>query len=772
MIEEKKWDKSFEEEIINSWQEKNLYKFNKNTIKKIYSIDTPPPYINTPIHIGHAYTYTQMDIIARYNRMKGYEVLFPLGLDCNGLPIELQTEKIFNIKIHDVSRQEFVKKCKEMIDDAGEISTNGLKRMGIGFNSFVENNEIGSKYRTDSDEYRSFTQKTFKILWDNGLVYEDDKVTNYCPICQTTIANSEIEYKTGKTFLNDLIFVVKETKEKMIISTTRPELLCSCQAIIFNPKDDRYKHLKNKTAIIPIFNREVKIIPHPSADIKFGSGLVMICSFGDTTDIRLFIELNLTPIFSIDKYGKMNENAGKYNGLRVKVARRQIIADLKEKELLKDQKEIDHRYPICERSKNPIEFIAMKEFYVKQLSNVKDIEKLSNEMEFYSPESKQLLLDWLKAINIDWPVSRRRYYATEIPIWYCNKCNYIYVNNTNKYLKPWIDPCPLKKCPECSNTVWKGETRIFDTWFDSSISNLFISKYFDNKEFFNKVYPNTLRPQGKEIVRTWLYYTMLRNFQLTKKPAFQKVWIHKHVVDEKGYKMSKSKGNGIDPRDLIKEYGSENVRIWTVLEGDITKGDIRCSYERIKGSSKFNSKIWNIARFISGFSKKNKPTKLELSDEWILNELNSLIIKIDENFSKFDFNSAAKLIREFVWNTYASNYIEMVKKRAYQENDSALYTIYESFKKILLILAPIIPVITEKLYSELFENKNSIHLQSFPISGETKLSKLTLKLMEFNSNIWSIKQKKGNSLKESINIKIPEELIGFKKDLINMHNIF
>lgn len=771
MIEEKSWDKGFEEEIIESWQKKGTYKFDRDSDKKVFSIDTPPPYINVPIHMGHAHTYCQMDIIARHKRMKGFEVLFPLGLDRNGLPIELQAEKKYGISIHNTERKEFIKKCQEMLEECGEISTYSFKRLGISFNSFEESKDIGSKYKTDSDSYRALTQKTFKKIWDMGLVYEDDKPTNYCPVCQTTIANSEIEYKEGKTLLNDIAFREKKSGKELIISTTRPELLSSCQALMFNPSDKRYLDLAGKKAVIPIFERDVEIIADNSVDIDFGSGLMMVCSFGDTADIRKFIELKLEPIYSIDKFGKMTKMAGKYAGLKVKEARAKILDDLKGINALKSQKEIEHKYPICDRSKTPVEFIALKEYYVKQLDFVDEIKKMADKMEFFSKESKQLLLDWFGAIGIDWPVSRTRYYMTEIPIWSCKKCDYKYVNDTGKYVRPWIEPCPLKKCPKCDSNEWVGEERVFDTWFDSSISNMFILGYMDDDSFFKKNYPCSLRPQGKDIVRTWLYYTMLRNYQLEKKPAFRHAWIHMHVVDDKGYKMSKSKGNGIDPMDLVKEFGSENVRIWSVLEGDITKGDIRCSFEKIRGASKFNSKLWNIARFISGFEKKNKPSKINASDEWIMHELSKAIKDCDKYFDEYDFNSAIKIIRDFMWNTYASNYLEMVKKRAYEGDESALWCLYESFEKLLLLLAPIIPIITEKLYSKLYDKNNSIHLQSFPKAGNDELSKLTDKIIEFNSNIWAQKKADNKSLKDSIKIAIPKELEIFKIDLINMHNI-
>ncbi|MDD4354055.1 MAG: valine--tRNA ligase [Candidatus Nanoarchaeia archaeon] len=772
MINETRWDKSMEEPIINEWVKKKLYSFEDNSKKPVYSIDTPPPYINTPIHIGHGYTFICMDMMARYKRMKGFNVLFPLGLDCNGLPIEIQTEKQFNVSIRTTPREEFVKKCREMLDETSDISTNGFKGLGIGFNDYeFDYSKIGSKYRTDDPEYRALTQKTFKDAWDKGLIYEDNKPTNYCPVCRTTIADSEIDYKEEKSALNDIKFKVKETEKDIIISTTRPELLNSCQIILFNPNDDRYKNLQGKHAILPIYDREVLIKAHPAADKDFGSGLVMICSFGDTTDIRLFIELGLEPIYSINEEGKMMKVSGPYEGMNVKDARKKIIEDLKEKGFLVDQKIIDHRTPVCERSKNPIEFIAMKEFYLKQMDWVSKVRKAADEIEFYAPESKQLLLDWLNSISIDWPISRRRYYSTEIPIWYCKKCKYTYVNDTGKYLRPWIDSCPLKKCPKCNSNEWEGEKRILDTWFDSSISELFILGYDSNPKFFKNNYPCTMRPQGKEIVRTWLYYTILRGLQLTETTCFKQAWIHKHVVDEQGYKMSKSKGNGIDPRELISKFGCESIRFWTAMEGDITKGDIRCSFTRVEGAGKFISKLWNIARFISGFESVSKePKELNKTDEWIMNELNKVLKDCDNHYNNYDFNGVAKIIRNFVWETYASSYLEMVKRRAYDKDSSALYTLYKSFKIILLTLAPIIPVITEKLFKEMYSSE-SIHLQKFPESGETKLSELTSKIIEFNSLVWAKKKEGNKSLKDSIKIEIPKELILFKEDLTNMHNI-
>ena len=376
-IQDKKWKKEFEDEIIKKWVLEEKYKF-KDTGKEIYSIDTPPPYINTPVHIGHAATYTMMDMFARYKRMKGFNVLFPLGMDKNGLPIEVATEKKFNIKFTETPREEFIQKCKQLLDEASAESIDSFQKLGHSYNSWETGTRLGQIYETDSDDYRALTQETFIDLWNKGLIYEDNRINNFCTGCQTTIADSEIEYKDVSSNFNDIKFKVKETKEEVIIGTTRPELICTCGMVIFNPHDERYQHLDGKTAITPLYNKEVPIKAHPLAQMDKGTGLAMMCSAGDLSDIQFFREMNLTPVIAINIDGTMNEHAGFLKGLPVKGARSQIIQDLKDKDLLVKQEQISHRTPICERSKHEIEFIAMKEFYLKQLRFKDDMKKISD----------------------------------------------------------------------------------------------------------------------------------------------------------------------------------------------------------------------------------------------------------------------------------------------------------------------------------------------------------------------------------------------------------
>jgi len=777
-IKDKSWEKGFEKPIADAWREKKLFKFNVSSKKKVFSIDTPPPYVNTPIHIGQATTYVLMDFFARYRRMKGFEVLFPLGLDRNGLPIEMAAEKRFGVKFCDLEREEFLEKCRQVLEESSSESIDSFLRLGVGFNAWEKGKEIGAMYLTDSPEYRALTQSTFIDLWKKGLIFEDERITNYCPGCRTTIADSEIEYKDLNSKFNDVKFKVKETGETIIIGTTRPELICTCGMVIFNPNDERYKKLEGKTAITPLFEKEIPIKSHPMAEIEKGTGLVMMCSAGDLSDIRFFREMGIKPVIAIGIDGKMNENAGFLKGLTVKQARNKIIETLKEKELLTGQKEVTHRTPVCERSGDDIEFISMNEYYLKQMDYKEKMKELAKKINFFDAKSRQMLLDWIESIAIDWPISRRRYYATEIPLWKCKKCKEIIVPEKGKYYQPWKDSPPIKKCPKCKGTEFKGEERVFDTWFDSSISPLYILGYERNEKFFKKAFPCTVRPQGKDIVRTWLYYTVLKCYHLTNKCVFRDAWINYHVVDEKGNKMSKSKGNGIDPHDVLEKFGAEPFRLWTAIEGDLTRTDFRCSFERIQGAQKTIVKLWNVARFISMFKKPKTKPKLREIDEWILNEVNELADMADKGFEKYDFHSPTTKIKSFLWDTFASHYLEIVKCRAYNdkkkfskpEQEAAICTLHECLETMLKLLAPVLPFVTQKLYEEL-SGKN-VHLEKFPkaVKGK-KIGFKAEELMELNSSIWKAKKDNGKGLRDELTeLVLEKKFAGIKKDLAEMHN--
>ncbi len=776
---EKSWSKDAEKQIMDEWVSRKSYEFSKESPRKVYSIDTPPPYINTPIHIGHATTYTLMDMFARHRRMLGFNVLFPLGLDKNGLPIEVAAEKRFNVKLRNVEREKFIEMCRQVLEEAGAVSISSFQRLGISFNSWDIGSGIGKIYETDSADYRALTQSTFIDLWNKGLIYEDERINNFCTGCQTTLADAEVEYAELQSFFNHVFFTVKETGEKIIIGTTRPELLSTCAIVIFHPDDKRYSSLDGKTAITPIYNKEVPIRAHAHASMEKGTGLVMMCSMGDTSDVRFFRDMGLEPVIAINSDGRMNENAGFLQGLKVSEARKAIIEKLRQEGFLVKQEQVIHKTPMCERSKEPIEFISMKEFYVRQVKLKPKMRALAKKLKFYDNSSRQILLDWIDSVSIDWPISRRRYYATEIPLWYCASCNNVIVPEKGKYYRPWKENPPVEKCTKCGNSEFRGETRVLDTWFDSSNSPLYILQYSKDDSFFNTHTPCSLRPQGKEIIRTWLYYTILKCYLMTDKLIFDEAWINFHIVDEKGYKMSKSKGNVIDPNIILDKYGAEPFRLWCAMEGNLEKGDFKCSFDRIDGAGKTIIKLWNVSRFISMFPNKPKPSKLVETDEWILQELNSIVGFSSEKYMQYDFHNPTAKIRNFLWETFASHYMELVKNRAYnqdssfteEEQASAFYTLHECLDTILKLWSPVIPFVTYSIYSRL--RGKDVHSEQFPETFKKKKQKFSSEeLIALNSAIWKAKKDKGLSLKAEVKeAYLPKKFKIIGRDLAVAHSI-
>ena len=770
-ITEKAWNPELEHQVLKKWEESGLYDFILK--ENNYTIDTPPPYPSgRPWHIGAASHYSQIDMIARTARMAGKNVYFPIGIDRNGLPVEIYTEKKHKIRMRETERGKFLDLCKEALDDLESEMIQIMKSLGIS-------GGIKDHYRTDSEGYRALTQETFIDLWKKGQIYLATRPNNYDWVSGTTIADAEITYLDLPTKLVYMKFKVKENpQQEIVIASTRPELLCACKTIIVNEEDERYTDLVGKKIVVPITNQEVEVRTHHSAQKEFGTGAVMVCSYGDQNDVALFRELKLEEVVAIGLDGRMTDVAGDYSGLKPKQARAKIIEDLEERGFIEKVEEISHRTPVSERSKNPIEIIPMEEYYLKQMDSVEKMKELGMQITFYPQMHKQILMNWLESISIDWPISRRRYYGTEIPIWYCKECSEPHVPEPGKYYRPWKEACPIKECSKCKGTEFTGENRTFDTWMDSSISPLFVTKFNKDEEFFKKTYPTAIRPQAKDIVRTWLYYTLLRCDLLTGKKPWSEAWIMGYGLDEKGMKMSKSKGNALDPLPVIERLGADTFRFWSASE--VNQGyDFRCSEQKMDSTRKFLSKLWNVSRFLSSFDVVES-ANLADTDKWILAELNSLIAECQKGYEKYNFFIPAIAIREFTWNLFAANYIEMVKARAYgigfsdEEKDAAIFTLHKVLSTILKLLAPITPFITDHLWQTLYSD-DSIHKQKQaevdPEFSDTKYNEFTKEITEFNSRVWNEKKDKGLSLKDSIKITIPDNLTMFSKDFVSMHNI-
>ncbi len=769
-LEATSWDPKLELEVRQMWEiERDLgFKPNNNKSRN-FVMDTPPPYPSgRPWHPGALTQYAQIDMIARAARMRGLHVLYPVGIDRNGLPVEIYAERKYRVQMRKTPREEFINLCKHALDDLEAYMVGLLKTIGIS-------GDYENKYRTDSEEYRKLTQWSFIEMWKKGLIYVANRPNNYCIDCNTTIADAEIEYEELPTYLVTNKFKVKDSDHELLVATTRPELLVACQLVVVNPKDDRYKHLIGKTAIVPVYKQEVPIKAHPSVDQKFGSGVVMVCSYGDYNDVLLFREFRLKEVVAIDLEGKMTAATGKYAGIAVKDARSQIIQDLQESGVASKVEQVQHRTPLCERSHTPIEIIQMEEYYLKQLEFRNQLKKLARGMTFYPAMHRQILLDWIEGLTTDYPISRRRYYATEIPVWYCSKCSTPHLPKAGKYYRPWRDEAPFKRCKKCGNTKFVGETRTFDTWMDSSLSALYVTRFSKNKKFHSLTYPATIRVQGKDIVRTWLYYSLLRCYLLTGKAPFKSAWVGGLGQDAQGRAMKKSLGNYMDPEPLLEKYGSDAFRFWGASESGLGF-DFRISEDRMAGAGKFLTKLWNTSRFISSFPQP-KTAKLTWTDKWMLNELAKLTDECTKAYARFDSFTVATRVREFLWNVFASHYLEMAKGRAYgdavpkDEQEAAWYTLHAVVRSLLLLTAPISPYITDYVWRKLY-GERSIHLEQFPKIKRFEVSeKVSQSILEFNAQAWKIKKDKGLAMKDSIQLKIPPKLKPFEKDLVRMHHI-
>ena len=765
-ISQKAWDPRIEDEMLERWGREGLYA--RPEADSYYTIDTPPPYPSgRPWHIGAAAHYAQIDMIARAARMEGRPVYFPIGIDRNGLPVEIYTEKKHNIRMRDVPRGEFLEMCREALDELESEMVQIMRALGMS-------GELDGRYHTDTPQYRSMTQATFIRLWREGRIYLATRPNNYDWASGTTIADAEIAYKDVPSKLVGMRFVV-EGSDPITIASTRPELLCACRAVIVNPDDIRYAGVIGRMATVPVYGHTVRIHAHPSARPDFGSGAVMVCSYGDHNDVALFRELGLEEVISVGMDGRMAPAAGRYAGLRPKRARDSIIRDMREAGILEYERDMTHRTPVSERSGTPVEIIPMDEYYVKQKDQIGRMRELADSIVFHPPMHRQILHNWLDSITIDWPVSRRRYYGTEVPVWYCDSCGRPHVPEPGRYYQPWREGYPGERCDSCGGKAFTGETRTLDTWMDSSISPLFVSGYERDPGLFEKAYPTAVRPQSKDIVRTWLYYTLLRCDLLTGRAPWREAWIMGYGLDERGLKMSKSRGNAIDPYPVIRQYGADAFRLWSASE--VNHGyDFRCNEQKIDSMRKFLSKVWNVSRLLSEFPPAGEAEPLP-ADSWILYELDRLVERCREGYRSYNFFVPATAVREFTWNLFAAHYIEMVKRRARrdgfteQEGAAAIHTMHTVLSTILRLLAPIVPFITDHLWRALY-SEESIHLQRLPEArGVDPPGVAAAGVVAFNSMVWNKKKAAGLSLKDEISVDIPEGLRPMAADLRAMHNI-
>ena len=754
----KYYPKNLERKYQKFWEKEKIYKFNSKKKGEIFSIDTPPPTISGRMHIGHAFSYTHLDIIARYQRMKGKNLFYPFGTDDNGLPTEKLVEKENKVKIFDMKRQDFIKLCRKTLKKLRPGIVQEWKNIGIS-------SDFDLNYSTISKQVQKLSQKFFIELYKKKRVYRKQAPCLWCPQCQTAIAQADLEDKEVESVFNDIIFKLKG-EEEIIIATTRPELLSSCVAIFVHPEDKRYKKLIGKIAIVPIFGQEVKISSDKKVDIKKGTGIVMCCTFGDTADIEWYFTHNLPLKISLNKDGTMNENAKGYQGLRIKQAGQKIINDLKKQGLLLRQKRIKHMVNIHERCNTEIEILNTTQWFIKYLDLKKDFLKFGRQIKWFPEYMRKRYENWIKGLGWNWCISRQRYFGIPFPVWYCSKCGKVKIAKLSELPVDPLHYQPKTKC-SCGNNKFIPEKDILDTWATSSLTPKIAIGLVKDKKTRKKLFPMSLRPQSHDIINFWLFYTIARSKLHFNKIPFKAIMVSGFVLDPKGEKMSKSKGNVVAPQEIIEKYGADVLRHWAANAG--LGQDLRWSEEEIKGSKRTITKLWNACRFcflhLKNFKKTNNLNvkKLEEQDKWILHLLQTTIKDYDNYFKKYEFKKARQVIDDFFWKKFCDNYLEIIKPQLYDENSSeqskekVKFCLYTVLISILKLYAPFTPFITEELFQDYFKNQEkekSIHQTLIPKINlrllNPKIKKEIDEVMDVISSIRKYKSEKGWSLKKEI----------------------
>ena len=704
--------KTIEEKWKKYWEKEKIYSFDTKSKKPVYSIDTPPPTVSGEMHIGHAFSYAQQDFIARYKRMSGFNVFYPFGTDDNGLPTEKLIEQTKNIRSKDIKREEFIKICLETLKKILPKFIQDWKDLAVSCDYDIY-------YSTINEHARKISQEYFLELYSKGHIYKKEFPTIWDTRFQTPVAQAELEDKEKITLFSTLKFEA-EGKE-LLIATTRPELLPACVAVFVNPKDKRFHHLVGKKAKVPLFNQEVPIIADESAEIEKGTGVLMICSYGDKYDVDAIQKHRLNPRVVINKDGTLNNLAGMYKGLEIKSAREKILGDLKKHNLITEQKQISHAVNVYEKSGQEIEFLPTEQWFIKILDKKKKFLELGKKIKWLPEHMFKRYSNWIKGLEWDWSISRERHFGIPIPIWYCEKCKQVILPDKKELP---VDPIQKSNhCPKCKEKAIP-ETRVLDTWATSSLTPQIARELAKDKI---KI-PYSLRPQAHDIIRTWAFYTIVRAYLHENNIPWKDIMISGNVKLD-GEKMSKSKGNVVRPQEIIERYGADSLRYWAASS---KLGDDLNYYEKdVITGKKFVTKILNAANFVflNLNHQKNQPKLIE-TDRLFLNELNKIIKEATESFNEYNYSKAKLIIDNFFWKVFADNYLEIVKKRVYngtlEEKNSAFYTLYQSLLAITKIMAPITPFVTEEIYQNHFkkyEKENSIHLTNWPALIKIKTSK-------------------------------------------------
>lgn len=709
---EKNYDPSIEERIYKNWLDKKYFHAKVDKNKTPYTIVIPPPNITGHLHMGHALDNTLQDILIRWKRMQGYSALWLPGTDHASISTEVKIiDKLAKegVTKDDLGREEFLKRAWEWKEEYGGTIVNQLKKLG--------NSCDWDRERFTMDEGLSkAVVEVFVRLYEKGFIYKGEKLINWCPNCQTTISDAEVEHEDKNGFLWHIKYPIKDTNEFLQFATTRPETMLGDTAIAVNPNDDRYKHLIGKMCVVPFVNREIPIIADDYVDMEYGTGVVKITPAHDPNDFEVGMRHNLPKINILNDDGTINENGAKFKGLDRYDARKQIIKELEQMGLFVKEQPINHAVGTHERCGHVVEPLIKSQWFVKMEELAKPaLEAYYNkELRFIPDRFGKIYTHWLENIK-DWCISRQLWWGHRIPAYYCEKCGHIEVSRE-------MPSC----CSKCSHTTLLQDEDTLDTWFSSALWPFSTLGWPEKTEDLEYFYPTNVLVTGYDIIFFWVVRMVFSGIEQMGQLPFKDVLIHGLVRDSEGRKMSKSLGNGIDPLEVIEKYGADALRLM-LISGNSAGNDLRFYFEKIEANRNFLNKIWNATRFILMNIEDEDLSNVTLddltdADKWILSKCNTLAKEVTQNLESYDLGVALSKIYDFMWDEYCDWYIEMVKPRLYNKDDKtrkcALYTLKTVLINGLKMLHPFAPFVTEEIFTSIQDEEETIMLSKWVVYDE------------------------------------------------------
>ena len=707
--------KLVESAIYDMWMENDCFKAEPDPDKKPYSIVMPPPNVTGQLHMGHALDSTLQDILTRYKRMEGYSALWLPGTDHAGIATQIKVEEELRVKEgktrYDLGREKFLERVWAWKEKYGSRIVEQQRKLGVSCD--------WSRSRFTMDEGCSrAVREAFCEMYDKGLIYKGSRIINWCPHCLTALSDAEVEYVDKPGHLWYIRYPLSDGSGDIVVATTRPETMMGDTGVAVNPNDEKFQHLIGKTCILPIMNREIPIVGDEYCEIGFGTGAVKMTPAHDPNDFEVGLRHNLDVIRVIADNGTINENGGKYNGMDRYECRKALVKDLEEQGYLVKTEPYSHNVGTCYRCHNDVEPLISAQWFVKMKPLAEEAIRVVKDgtIKFVPERFSKTYLNWMENVH-DWCISRQLWWGHQIPAWYCDECGHINVSRE--------DPT---KCEKCGCTHLTRDEDVLDTWFSSGLWPFSTLGWPDfDSEDLKYWYPTTDMVTGYDIIFFWVARMVVSGMEQMKKEPFKTVFIHGLVRDDKGRKMSKSLGNGIDPLEMAEKYGADALR-FNLITGNSPGNDMRFYVEKCEAMRNFANKIWNASRYVLmnlTVEETGLPdaADLEIEDKWVLTKLNTLIKEVTENMDAYELGVASAKVYDFIWDTYCDWYIELTKARLYGENEksklAAQKVLVYVLDQFLRLLHPFMPFITEEIWQAIPHEGKFLMLADWPEYDES-----------------------------------------------------